>query len=102
MLKIVREINPQTVNPINTVSAVLVTNRPTSVPIGTESMVAINPVMAAPMPAMCPMGSIAIERRFPNKNPMAKNCTAKNPIKTSTLGLGWDQKMITYKKETAV
>ena len=32
-----------------------------------------NPLMAAPIPAICPKGCIAKVRTFPNKNPIAKN-----------------------------
>ena len=55
--------------------------------IGTAIRVEIKPVMAAAIPAIWPMGSMAKARRFPNKKPMAKNCKAKKPTKMVTLGL---------------
>ena len=42
---------------------------------------------AAPMPAIWPKGCMAKERKFPNRNPIAKNWRAKNVNSTSKLGL---------------
>ena len=54
-------------------SAVNVTNFPITILMGTAISVEIKPVIAAPIPAICPTGSIAIALKFPNKNPKQKN-----------------------------
>ena len=52
-------------------------------------IVDINPVMAAPIPAIWPIGSIAMALRFPNKKPRVKNCMAKKVINIHKLGF-WE------------
>ena len=79
----------QTKNPTNRGSAVEVTKRPIKVLIGTAIIVEINPVIAAPIPAICPTGCIANARRFPNKNPIEKNCSAKKINNTTILGFSF-------------
>ena len=54
-----------------------ITNCPIKALMATPIIVAIKPVMAAPIPAICPTGSMARERRFPKRKPTAKNCNAK-------------------------
>ena len=73
-------------NPINNGRAVAVTNFPIKVLIGTAIMVDKKPVIAAPMPAIWPIGSIAKALKFPNKNPIAKNCNPKKASKTPMAG----------------
>ena len=68
---------PQKKKPINKGRAVVSIKLPTKVAIGTAIMVETNPLIAAPIPAMCPIGSIAKARVFPNKKPIAKNCNQK-------------------------
>lgn len=51
---------------------------PINVLIGTAIIVEINPVIAAPIPAICPIGCIAKALKFPNRNPIEKNCKKKN------------------------
>ncbi len=43
-----------------------------------DRIVEMNPVMAAPIPAMCPIGSIAIDRILPQIKPKHKNCNERN------------------------
>ena len=85
--KINIEIRPHTKKPINKGSVVSNTKRPIYVLIGTAIRVAINPVIAAPIPAICPIGSMASALKFPNKKPMAKNCAAKNNNNHTMSGL---------------
>ena len=72
------ERNEQIENPIKIGSAVNVTNFPITILMGTAISVEIKPVIAAPIPAICPTGSIAIALKFPNKNPKQKNWSEKN------------------------
>ena len=65
----------------------VVTNCPINALIGTPIIVAMNPVIAAPIPAICPTGSIARALKFPNKKPTAKNCKAKKISATGNEGL---------------
>ena len=57
-------------------------NFPIKILIGTALSVDINPVIAAPIPAIWPMGSMAIALKFPNKKPMEKNCIPKKANST--------------------
>ncbi len=75
--------------------------RPINVLMGTAISVEIRPVIAAPIPAMWPTGSIASALRFPNIKPIQKNCIAKNPISTYTGGCSILLNRITYNKDTA-
>lgn len=54
--------------------------------IGIERMVEMNPVIAAPIPAICPIGSIAMDLIFPQINPKHKNNSERNINKTVMLG----------------
>ena len=47
------------------------------VAIGTAIIVEAKPLIAAPTPAICPTGCMAKALKFPNKNPIAKNCKAQ-------------------------
>ncbi len=58
-----------------------------------------NPFIEAPTPAICPIGSMAIERKFPHRNPIHRNWKNKNATKTTTLGLGLFQNKNTYNSE---
>ena len=64
---------PQTKNPIKRGVTEFTTYLPIKSAMGTAITVEINPFNAEPIPAICPMGSIAKARRFPNKNPIVKN-----------------------------
>jgi len=46
-------------------------------PMGTESKVESEPRTAAPMPAIWPMGSMAMELKLPNSIPMQKKLIIK-------------------------
>lgn len=50
---------------------------PIYVPNGTEMKVETEPTIAAPIPAICPKGSMAIELRFPNNTPTKKTVEHK-------------------------
>ena len=52
--------------------------------IGTAITVDTNPLIAAPIPAICPRGCIAKARRFPNKKPIEKPNT-KEPDSQSQI-----------------
>jgi len=77
---------PQIENPINIGKAVVLIKLPIKILIGTENTVATKPVIAAPIPAICPIGSIIKARAFPKINPNIKNCIPKNKISISTGG----------------
>ena len=62
----------QTKNPKKRGKAVPKTNLPIKVLIGTAIIVEINPVIAAPIPAICPIGCIARALKFPNRKPIEK------------------------------
>ena len=47
-------------------------------PIGTASKVEKEPMTAAPMPAIWPMGSMAMELKLPKRIPMQKKLIIKN------------------------
>ena len=72
--------------PINKGNTVSETKRPMKMLKGTAIMVEIKPVIAAATPAMCPTGSMASARRFPKRNPSAKNCSAKKPKSIGSAG----------------
>ena len=91
---------PQIENPINKGNAVLEVNLPINVLIGTAIIVDINPVIAAPIPAICPTGSIAKALKFPNKKPIAKNCKPKKVSRIPIEGLSNPLNSTTYNKET--
>ena len=59
--------------PWNIGKAEWITRFPIQALMGTDIAVARNPVIAAPIPAICPKGSMAMDRRFPKRNPTAKN-----------------------------
>ena len=73
---------------MNRGQAVFVTNPPMYVAIGTAIIVETKPLIAAPIPAMCPSGCIANERKFPKRNPIEKNCNPKKDNNIYTLGFG--------------
>ena len=73
---------PQIKKPTNRGKAVLVIYAPIHVAIGTAIIVEVNPLIAAPIPAIWPIGSIANALVFPKRNPMEKNCNPKNKIRT--------------------
>ena len=77
-IRISMEINEQIENPMKIGSTVSLTNFPITILIGTAISVEIKPVIAAPIPAIWPTGSIAIALKFPNKNPKQKNWSEKN------------------------
>ena len=54
--------------------------------MGTAMRVDINPVMAAPIPAIWPTGCIAKALKLPKRKPIAKNWRAKNVSSTIILG----------------
>lgn len=54
--------------------------------MGIDKIVEMNPVIAAPIPAICPIGSIAIDRMFPQINPKHRNNNERNINKTVILG----------------
>lgn len=84
--RIINERKAQVENPIKSGSAVLETNLPIIILIGTAIMVEMKPVIAAAIPAICPTGFMAIALIFPNKNPNAKNCNEKKLKSTATGG----------------
>ena len=51
------------------------------VPNGIDSNVEREPTMAAPIPAICPRGSMAKEFMLPNKIPMQKKVNMRYAIK---------------------
>ena len=73
---------PKTEKPINSGNTDVLTKLPIKCAIGTANTVERKPLIAAPTPAICPKGCIANARKFPNKNPTAKNCAAKKEIST--------------------
>ena len=81
-----KEKQPHNAKPINIGRAVVFTKLPMKVPNGTEKSVAMNPVMAAPIPAIWPIGCIINARRFPKTNPIQKNCIPKKASRISIEG----------------
>ena len=71
--KITIEANPQHVKPRNSGQTVVSIKAPIRVAMNTPITVEINPLIAAPTPAICPIGCMARALRLPNKNPMAVN-----------------------------
>ena len=65
------------VKPIKRGKTEVLTKSPIKLAIGTAKTVEINPLIAAPIPAICPSGSMAKALKFPNKKPTEKNCSAK-------------------------
>jgi hypothetical protein len=61
---------------------------PMKVPKGTEIKVDTEPTIAAPIPAICPRGSIAIAFRFPKSIPIKKTVDNKYAIKIVREGTG--------------
>ena len=90
---------PKIENPINKGNTESVTKLPIQLAIGTAITVEMNPFIAAPIPAICPIGCIAKALKFPNRKPIAKNCIAKKPTNTIIPGLLPDQNNTTYKTE---
>ena len=89
VLKIINnttEIRPQTPKPAKSAQTESSIKLPTKIEIGIDKMVEIKPVMAAPIPAIWPIGSIAIDRIFPQINPKHKNCSERNSNKIVILG----------------
>ena len=70
---IITESKPKKVKPINKGKADVFTKLPIKLAIGTATTVETKPLIAAPIPAICPKGSIAKLRKLPNRNPTAKN-----------------------------
>ena len=93
------ESNEQIEKPTNIGSAVSFTYLPIRVLIGTDIKVEINPVIAAPIPAICPIGSMAKALRFPKRNPIAKNCNPKNSNRISMEGFPLFANKMRYKME---
>ena len=79
------EANPQHVKPRNSGQTVVSIKAPIRVAMNTPITVEIKPLIAAPTPAICPIGCMARALRLPNKNPMAVNC---RPKKTSNIHKG--------------
>ena len=61
---------------------------PKKVLIGTANKVEINPVNAAPIPAIWPIGCRLIDFKLPNKKPKETNSSARKKHNTSIGGLG--------------
>ena len=72
---------PQIKKPTNRGKAVLVIYAPIHVAIGTAIIVEVNPLIAAPIPAIWPNGCIANDLTLPKRNPTEKNWTAKKQIR---------------------
>src|SRR6056297_237619 len=70
--------------------------------MGMDRMVEINPVMAAPIPAIWPIGCMAIERILPQTKPKQKNNDAKKTNKIGKPGFGLPKNNIVYNNATAV
>ena len=77
---------PQDKNPIKRGSAVVPIYLPIRIAIGIAKIVEINPLIAAPIPAICPIGCIANALTFPKINPIDKNCSVKNNNNVIRLG----------------
>ena len=90
-----KEIKPQIARPTNMGHTDFCIKLPTKAAIGIENKVEINPVIAAPIPAIWPIGSIAMERKLPHIKPRQKNCNERNPIKTRISGFAEFQNNIT-------
>jgi hypothetical protein len=88
--------------PTNKGHTVSITKLPTYKEIGIDKIVEIKPVIAAPMPAICPIGCIAIERILPQTNPKQKNNDAKKKSKIGKLGLSFPKNNTTYVAATKV
>ena len=58
-----------------------------SVPIGRAISVEKHPVSAAAIPAICPIGSIVIEFKFPNNTLVQKRLLIQNAIKVQSGGV---------------
>ena len=59
---------------------------PIKVAMGTAIMVETNPLIAAPIPAICPNGCMAKDLTLPKRNPTEKNWTAKKQIRIKISG----------------
>ncbi len=78
---------PQSAKLIKIGKAVLLTNRPAKVDKGTPiTTVAKKPIIADPIPAMCPIGCIANALMFPKMNPKANHNNAILNTNTSKGG----------------
>ena len=79
---------PQTAKPIKRGIAVISINRPIKVARGTAIIVARKPHIAAPIPAICPIGCMAKALIFPNIKPTQKIIITKNTRRIERLGFG--------------
>ena len=95
-IKIARDTIPQIAKPMNMGNTDFWIKLPTNAAMGMDNKVEIKPVIAAPIPAICPIGSMAMERKFPHIKPKQKNCKERNPINIATSGFPEFQNNSTY------
>ena len=83
-------INPKAgnaTNPATKGKIVPLKRLPTKTASGIDIRLDVAEVMAAPIPAICPKGSMQRAMRFPNKRPVQKNMAAKIVTKTTKGGV---------------
>ena len=93
---------PQTPKPAKSAQTESSIKLPTNIDIGIDKMVDMKPVMAAPIPAMWPIGSMAIDLIFPQIKPKQRNNKKRKVNNTPKPGSSEFQNTKLYPKARVV